>query len=91
MPRLPPAASRLPKDHRQQHHHAQQKHHPRPVLALAKSAEQSQRVRDQRQRKNRSGRPADKQSDRTREQRANPSEIRLDGAVTLQLGVALRC
>ena len=47
-------------------------------------------MRHQRQRKNGRSRPADEQRNRTSQQRANPAEVSLDAAMTLQLGDALR-
>jgi hypothetical protein len=62
-------------DRRQEKHHAKQEHHPRPVLALAEPAEESQSVGGGSERKEGGSGPAEEKRDRVREQRAHPAEI----------------
>jgi hypothetical protein len=78
-----------PERNRQQHHHAEQEHHPRTILTLAESAEETQRVGGGSDGKNRRGRPAKQESDRVRQQGADPAEVASYVAVAVELGVAL--
>jgi hypothetical protein len=84
------ATLRQPENDRKQHDHPEEKDHPRSVLSLAESAEETQGVSGGSEGKKRGRRPTQEHRYRVRKQGSGPAEVSFYVTVALEARPAFR-